>query len=69
MTTLFERRHFEWLAAFAGARLTPSQIKHLCDELPATNPGFMRDSFLRAVERTRAPDVVSCKKPARRINP
>lgn len=54
---LFERRHFEWLAAFAGSNLTPAQCERLASNLASTNAGFKRSRFLAAVEKARAPDV------------
>lgn len=55
MTTLFEARHFNWLARWAGAVLTPAQTQHLADSLCSTNGNFKRDRFAAAVEKARAP--------------
>lgn len=57
MTALFEKRHFDWLAAWAGANLTPAHCARLADALCSTNPQFKRQQFLDAVERSRAPVV------------
>jgi hypothetical protein len=61
VTDLFSKRHFEWLARFAAANLSPPQVARLADELTATNAAFKRTRFLAAVEAARAPDVVSVR--------
>lgn len=57
MLTLFEKLHFDWLAAWAGANLTPMHCARLADALCSTNPQFKRQQFLDAVERSREPVV------------
>ena len=55
--TLFQRRHFEWLARWAAANLTPLQADRLARDLAGTNAGFKLSRFAAAVEKARAPDV------------
>ena len=47
MKSLFEKRHFEWLASYAK-NLDNDEKKKLAAELTATNPNFDKDRFLKA---------------------
>ncbi len=50
-STLFEQRHFVWLAAFAARQLDDEQIKALVDALKDTNNRFDEQRFIKAVNK------------------
>lgn len=45
---LFAHRHFEWLAKWAGKRLSEDQIKLLAVDLLETNRSYNATRFLHA---------------------
>ena len=42
---MFQKRHYEWLARWAGENLTPAQIAQLAADLRGTNPNYNRERF------------------------
>lgn len=64
MTTLFEKRHFDWLAGHWNARLREasdepmfdnieSELLHMTRTLRMTNPSFKPIRFMQACGYTR----------------
>jgi hypothetical protein len=51
--SLFEKRHYEWLARFAGAHLTQEQYHKLSDALYREGSHFDAPKFIRACDRCR----------------
>jgi hypothetical protein len=45
---MFSKRHYEWLAKFAGEHLTGQQIDALTNALKQGNPNFKPTMFLSA---------------------
>lgn len=56
---LFSRRHYEWLAAFAGRVLDEEQFGLLCNELCRDNPAFERARFVAAFEKAWEADRIA----------
>lgn len=54
MPALFARRHYEWLAAFAGETLDEQQCGLLGSKLARDNPGFKPSRFIAACDKARA---------------
>lgn len=52
--SLFQRRHYEWLAAFAGETLDEQQRGLLATELARDNPRFDVDRFLSFANKIEA---------------
>ena len=50
IVSLFQRRHYEWLARFAGQHLTSTDWCELANQLKHDNPQFKPDRFLDACE-------------------
>ena len=46
--TMFAKRHYKWLANFAGHHLTQDQWEALASELYNTNPNYKPMRFLQA---------------------
>jgi len=53
MKKLFSKRHFEWLAHFAGANLSVSSARHLAEALVDTNDNYDMQKFLGTYHRVR----------------
>jgi len=53
MKKLFSKRHFEWLAHFAGANLSVSSARHLAEALVDTNDNYDMQKFLQTYHRIR----------------
>lgn len=58
--SLFQKRHYEWLARWAGENLSPQQIAALGFALRGTNPNYQHDKFV-----CRADDVAAKLPPKR----
>ena len=50
---MFERRHYEWLASWAGDNIEPKAAKSLATALATDNPDFQPDRFIVAYGRRR----------------
>jgi hypothetical protein len=50
---LFEKRHYEWLARFAGQHLTDEQSHKLASALYRDNSNCDVPKFIRACDRCR----------------
>jgi len=50
---MFERRHYEWLARWAGDNINPQAAKSLATALANDNPAFQKDHFLVVYGRRR----------------
>lgn len=48
--SLFQKRHYEWLARFADANLSEQQCRKLAEELARDNSRFDRGKFLAACD-------------------
>lgn len=57
---LFQKRHYEWLARWAGENLSPEQIASLSAALRGTNPNYQHDKFI-----CRADDISATQPPKR----
>jgi len=50
---MFERRHYDWLASWAGDNIEPKAAKSLATALATDNPNFQPDRFIVAYGRRR----------------
>ncbi len=53
---LFQRRHYEWLAEFAGCVLDEQQWGLLATRLAEADPNFKTERFLDACDKARIRD-------------
>lgn len=51
---MFTKRHYEWLARWAGEHLTSDQWHRLAYDLGENSSRFKYETFIRACEKARA---------------
>ncbi len=52
-TPLFSKRHYEWLARWAGENLSQEQTFGLSCDLSRTSEAFKHETFMRAARNHR----------------